>query len=482
MIREVNPLQLNPSMDLIDGQPLTPMVKLHASISNPNTHEPLQQQRATSEPFIHKALDAAVRVHRSGEWRETEVETRAALLEQIADELEKRQDEIAAIEALTSGVVIRQTRALARLVPLSFRQAAKQMRAGRNPVVLAGKVEIQRVSWGPVALIIPWGGAAAAAAHKIASALAAGCPVILKPSEWAPHSSGVIAEVIAAAKLPAGAFQLVHGGPDVGAMLVSDPRVKAVSFSGGLTAGRRIAQACAADLKPLQMELGGVNAMIVLDDADLDATAEGVVTALTTMNGAWRRGLGRLLVHRSQYHALLRRVLDRLELLQIGDSLSPESDMGPMIHAGHLQIVQDMRDRLMASGGVVHVAGKTPDLPGYFMEPTLITNCNPADTLEEILGPVAAVHLFKDEAEAIALANQPQSGAICYIYSADEDRGRALAQEIEAASIAINGVSLFGLHPLAPRSGWGLSGLGEAGVAESLRFFAGTRVIGSAGG
>src|SRR5690606_27095563 len=129
------------------------------------------------------------------------------------------------------------------------------------------------------------------APDKVANALAAGCPGILKPTEWAPHSNAILAEVIAAVRLPAGVLQLVHGGPDVGAKLVSDPRVKAVSFSGGINAGRTVAQLCATDLKPLQMELGGVNAMIVLDDADLDATAEGVVTALTTLNGAWRRGL-----------------------------------------------------------------------------------------------------------------------------------------------------------------------------------------------
>lgn len=479
MIREVNQLHLNPLTDYIDGQSLTPTVNLHASISNPNTHEPLQQQRATSDKYLDEALDAAVRVQST--WRSVPMDERAQRLEQIADELDKHLEAIATVEALTSGIVIRQTRALARLVPLAFRQAAKQARSMGKPLSLSAKVEVQRVSWGPAALIIPWGGAAAAAAHKIASALVTGSPVILKPSEWSPHSSGILAEVIAAA-LPAGVFQLVHGGPETGAKLVSDPRVKAVSFSGGLHTGRIVAQFCAVDLKPLQMELGGVNAMIVLDDADLDATAEGVVTALTTLNGAWRRGLGRLLVHRSRYHALLGRVLDRLEMLTIGDSLSPESDMGPLIHAGHLQVVQDVREHLLASGGVVHVAGKLPDLPGYFMEPALITNIHPQDWPNEILGPVAAVHLFKDEAEAIALANQPQSGAICYVYTADEDRARALAQEIEAASISINGVSLYGLHPLAPRAGWGLSGLGEAGVIESLRFFTGTRAIGSASG
>jgi phenylacetaldehyde dehydrogenase len=286
---------------------------------------------------------------------------------------------------------------------------------------------------------------------------------------------------MAGADLPAGVFQMIHGGADVGEKLAADPRIKVVSYSGGVIAGRAIAQACAAALKPAQLEIHGLNPMIVLDDADMDAAAEGIVTALTTLNGQWSRGLGRLLIHRSCYHPVLKRALERMDSLRIGDSLSQESDLGPLIHAGHRHAAEEIRDKLLLSSGVMHVAGKLPELPGYFMHPALITNCSPDDTQQIILGPVAAVHLFKDDAEAISLANQPQSAAIAYIYGRDESRARQIAQEIEATSVAINGVSLYGLHPLAPRTGWGLSGLGEAGVAESIRFFSATRAVGVAG-
>jgi acyl-CoA reductase-like NAD-dependent aldehyde dehydrogenase len=481
MIREMNPIQLHVPLDYIDNQTFTPLVRLPASISNPNTHEPLQQQRATSEAYLEQALEAAQRAHRDGLWRQTEVETRVGTLEKIADALEARTEELAAVESLTTGVTIRQTRALARLVPLAFRQAAKQIQSALRPLKLSDRVGVQRQPWGPAAIITPWNATACFTAQKVASALAAGCPVILKPSEWAPHSAGILAEIIAQLGLPQGTFQLVHGGPEVASRLVADQRIKAVSYTGSQAGGRAIAQLCAADLKPMQLELGGVNALIVLEDADLNAAAEGVVTALTALNGQWCRGLGRLLVQRSCYHALLRRVLERLESLHIGDSLLPESDMGPLVHQGHLHRVLEQRDQLLACGGVVHSAARLPDLPGYFVEPALITNCSPRQTQEEIFGPVAAVHMFRDDAEAAALANQPQSALIHYIFSANEDRARRLAAALESGTISINGVSLFGLHPQAPRTSWGLSGIGESGINESLRFFTGAQAVGLAG-
>ncbi|MBZ0299593.1 MAG: aldehyde dehydrogenase family protein [Anaerolineae bacterium] len=482
MIREMNPIHLNALMDYVDGQSVTPLVKLSASVSNPNMNEPLQQQRATSDAFLEQALAAAARVHHTGAWRSIPFEDRALLLEQIADDLDEHLEDLALIEALTTGTVIRQARALVRLVPLAFRQAAKQSRFASKPLALSNQVTVERIPWGPVALITPWSASSISVAQKVASALAAGCPVILKPSEWAPHTSGILADVIARHDLPTGTFQLVHGSSEVGMKLISDARIKAVSMTGGQGAGRAVALACAAHMKPVQLELGGLNQMIVLEDADLDAAAEGVVSALITLNGQWCRGMSRLLVHRSRYTALLMRVLERLEAVTIGDSLSPDSDMGPLIHAAHLQQVLGQRDRLMAAGGIVHEPTRMPDMPGYFMEPALITNCQPADTLDEIFGPVATVHMFKDDAEAIKLVNRAESGVICYLYAEDEARARAVAQALEVTNVAINGVSLLGLHPQAPRTSWGSSGLGESGTIETLRFFTGGRAIGIAGG
>jgi phenylacetaldehyde dehydrogenase len=384
-------------------------------------------------------------------------------------------------ESLTTGVVIRQSRALSHLVPLAFRQAARQMQQGGRMIALSDNVRLGRIPWGPVVIMSPWSSSAASAAQKVASALAAGCPVILKPSEWSPHSCGILAEAITSAGLPPGTFQLVNGGPQVSANLVRDPRIRAVTFGGSLEDGRMIAQLCAESLKPVQLELDGVNPFIVMEDADVEHAAEGIITALTTMNGQWNRGLGRLLIHAKKYHPLLNYLLDQLETITIGDSMSPDSELGPLIHSGHLQHVQDVVSKQMTCGAVVNEARPMEDLSGYFMPPSLITNCPSEYSLEPILGPVATVQFYKTDDEAIALANEPDSAAVAYIFGDDEKQAFGLAQRIQASSVSINAVSLLGLHPQVPQSGWGHSGLGESGIAESFRFFTGTRAIGIAG-
>jgi acyl-CoA reductase-like NAD-dependent aldehyde dehydrogenase len=473
-------VQLHTITDYIDGQMHTPTGKLPAAVGNPNTHEPLQQQRTTSPALVDQAIAAAEDAHTRGEWRSLSGEDRAQILEEIADDLEEQLDDLAAVEALTTGIVIKQTRALARLVPLSFRHAARYVRQVAHPTALSNSVQVQRIPWGPAAILPSWSSGAVATAHKVASALAAGAPVILKPSEWAPHAADIVALAIARRELPAGVFQLVHGGAEVVAQLVADARVQAVAFNGDRRTGLALAQACAQQLKPVHLELSGINPLIVCQDADLDEAVEGIVTALTLLNGQWPWGLGRLLVHAQQYHALLCKLLDRLETVRLGDSLDPESDMGPLIHAEHLETVRAQVQMLMSCGGVFHESGHLPNLPGYFMKPALITNCPPGDALQEIMGPVATVHLFKHDAEARQLANQPDALWTAYLYTADVERAYAFARELRATSVSINAVSLYGLHPNAPRAAWGQSGLGEAGVAESIRFFGGTRAIGIA--
>lgn len=479
MLRDLTQkVKLKPIVDYIDGDTVTPADILPAAVSNPNSNEPLQQQRSTNPEMVEQALAVAHRVHVQGDWRKLPPAERGQMLEAVATGLEERLDEIALTEALTTGVVVDQSRLLADLALTAFQQAAQRLPSITKPVMLGNHVRLDRPPWGPAVLLIPWSASAYTAAQKIASALAAGCPIIVKPSEWAPHSCGILAEVIIKAGLPAGTFQLVNGGADVGATLVADPRVRAVSFSGSQESGRTIARICADNLKPAQVTAGGMNPLIVLEDADLELAVEAIVTGLTALNGQWTCGVGRLLIHAKHYHALLKRLLERLENLTIGDSLAPESDMGPLIHANHLRQMQAIAQRLLDYGGVIHELATLPDLPGYFMPPTLVTNCPPENTAAEMFGPLATAYYFKSDAEAIALANQPGSAQTAYIISASDKHAYNVAQEIQASSITINAVSLPGLHPHVPHSGWGLSGLGETGVTESIRFFTGTRAIG----
>jgi phenylacetaldehyde dehydrogenase len=319
------------------------------------------------------------------------------------------------------------------------------------------------------------------AAHKLANALAAGCPAILKPTEWAPNGCDVFAEAAQAAGLPKGVFQIVHGGPEVGARLAADPRIRAISFTGGLQGGRAIAQTCAHDFKPAQLELGGHSPVVVLDDADLEEAAQGVVNLLTTLNGQWCRALGRLIVHQSLQSQLLQAVLEKLKSLKIGDSLSMDTEMGPMAHSQHLRKICGQMEALLAKGGAAHHTSTLPDLGGNFIAPTLITGVAPADTQEEIFGPIGAVHSFQTDAEALALANGTPYGLEAYLFGKDEERALALGRRIRAGGVKVNGSSLISLHLMAPRPAWGLSGLSEEGTVETFRFFCGARVIGVEG-
>jgi phenylacetaldehyde dehydrogenase len=470
-------------LDLVGGEATLPAVDLGVAIRSPNDGAILDRQRATDPRTLDHALGVAARAHARGDWAHATADERAAVLEAIAAALEPKVESIATADATTTGAVIGLTRLVAGIVPHAFRGAAALLRGGFLGRTLPGPggapVEIVRAPWGPAAVIAPWNAPSGIAAHKIASALAAGCPVVAKPSEWAPHSLSIIGEVLRASALPAGIFQLVHGAAEVGAALVSDRRIRAVSFTGGLSGGLAVARACAADLKPVQLELGGNNPLLVLDDADLDRAAAGIVAGLVTLNAQWCRAVGRIFVASSRHDALLERVLDRLARVRVGSSLDPESEMGPLVHAAHRARVAAAVDRLIAAGGHVHQTTKVP-VEGCFFPPTLVTGVAAADAEEEIFGPVATVHVVESDAEAIALANASPYGLAAYVFGADHARARSVARRLQAGSTKIDGVSLMSLHPAAPRPAWGHSGFGEEGTTETLAFFCGTRVIGVA--
>jgi phenylacetaldehyde dehydrogenase len=466
----------------IDGAWVPAPHPLGEALCDASTGEVVGPQRAADDHLLVTALAAAARPALARAWADAPPARRADALHAIAGALEARQPAIAEADTRLTGVVVGTTELLARIVPHAFRSAAAQLLERSEPARFPGRygdIEVRNLPLGPAAVIAPWNAPSVISAHKVASALAAGCPTILKPSEWAPLSCQLIAEAVAEADLPAGVFQLVHGGAELGARLVSDDRIRAVSFTGGLAGGRAVAAACAHGMKPAQLELGGNNPLVVLEGADLDAAAEGIVTGLTTMNGQWCRALGRLLVHRPLAGPLLEAVRKRLRALRLGHAMDCASEMGPLAHARHRRGVQAAIDALRERGGSVHQLTPMPELGGWFVPPTLVTGVAPAHAVEEIFGPVATVHPFDTEAEALALANQTSYGLAAYVFG-PEDRALALGRAIRAGSIKVNGIGLLALHPLAPRPAWGLSGLVDEGAIETFEFFRGHRVIGVA--
>jgi phenylacetaldehyde dehydrogenase len=478
-------VQLPDLLDYIDGEFSRPSIELPIWLENPNTGQRTQPQRASDPASIERALESAWRCHESGAWSKLPLDERVGMLMAFSGELDKRKSRIAELDAFATGVIIKLTSLLNLIVTGAWALAAEQMKSdwaySTQPHQNGQPIHIHRKPWGPALALVAWNAPATFAAHKAANALAAGCPTIVKPTEWAPYGCDIFAEAAHAAGLPRGAFQIVHGGAEVGHALVSDRRIRAVSFTGGVQAGRSIASACAQDFKPAQLEMGGSNPVIVLPDADLDFAAEGVVSLLTSLNGQWCRALGRLIVHESIQDALLERVYDRLNGLVMGDSCDPSTQLGPMIHSGHITRLRTQIAALEATGGTAHRAGTLPDLPGHFLQPTLVTGVDPRAAQDEIFGPVGTVHTYQSEAELIALANGTPYGLEAYIFAGDTDAAVALGENIHAGEVKINGGTIMSLGLFAPRPAWGLSGAGEEGTLETYRFFTNTRVVGVEG-
>ncbi|MET7770058.1 aldehyde dehydrogenase family protein [Nocardia sp. NPDC005366] len=452
--------RLPPILDYVDGEWAAPTADLGFDLEDPATGEPTTRALGSTAARVERSLAVAAA---AGSRIDPDV------LDAIADALEPELAAIAELDAVSTGVPLRQTEPLGVIVSGSFRLAAQQLRGGILREDRDG-VEVHRLPLGPALCLVPWNAPAPMAAHKVANALAAGCPVILKASEFSPFSAIPVARAIAA-HVPPGMFQLVHGGAQTGARLVADPRIKAVSFTGGVPGGRAVAIASAPLLRPLQLELGGHNPLVVLPDADIETAARMAVELLTTLNGQWCRALGRLILPARQAPEIVEAIGTRLGDLTIGPPLDPATDLGPQIHSRHTEMLHK------AIAGLPTRSFGSPPAIGNYFPPTLVEQ----DLPDEVFGPVAAVVTYDADTDPAMVANAVPYGLEGYVCGADTERALAVARTIRAGEVKVNGSTIMSLNLMTPRPAWGLSGLGEEGTAETLRFFTGARVVGVEG-
>lgn len=448
---------------------------------DPNTRTPLHRLVTTPPDDVERALRHAEASYDIGRWDDEARHERAAVLDRVADLLEARTEDVARADALTSGTPISVTRTVAAFLPYRIRSAAQDLRdIPRVTALEAGgrDVRLHKVPWGPAAILTPWNGPSFIPAAKVVSAIAAGCPVILKPSEHAPSSAQVVVECFVAAGLPSGALQLVHGAGDVGAQLTADPRIKIVSFTGGPGAGRAIARAAVEDFKVLQLELGGNNPVIVLDDADLDVTADGILDGMTKLNGQWCEGPGKVLAPPALVGPLVDALTERISKLVVGHSLDEDSQVGPISNEPHLQTLQARIEGLRDLGAEIHQPAALPDLGGFFLSPTVAVGADPAQATAELFGPVVSVHAVGSPQEALRIANANPSGLDAYVFGGDTDRAIEVGSRIVAGEVRINGAKVADLGDGSAQSFWGPAGIGGHGPAESVRVFCGDRVVG----
>jgi acyl-CoA reductase-like NAD-dependent aldehyde dehydrogenase len=428
------------------------------SVIEPATEAVLEEvPRATAED-----ADAAVARAKSAfpGWRDVAPADRARLLHRLADALEGRMEELAVLEARNAGKPIGDARGEMGMVVDTFRYyaAAPERNLGDTIPVSGGVAMTFREPLGVVALIVPWNFPLTIASWKLAPALAAGNTVVLKPAELTPLTALEFERIALEAGLPEGVVNVVAGpGSSVGQRLVEHPDVAKVAFTGSTEVGRGIAAAAAQSIKRVTLELGGKSANIVFADADLAAAAAAAPGAVFGNAGQDCCARSRILVERAALDAFMDAFEEAVEAITVGDPLDDATEMGPLISADRLATVSSY----VPDDAPVAIRGQAPDGPGYWFPPTVLCPVERGDRAvrEEIFGPVAVVIPFRDEAEAVALANDTIYGLSGSIWSHDGAKALRVARALEAGVLSIN--TNTSVRVATPFGGFKQSGYGR---------------------
>ncbi len=408
-------------------------------------------------------------------WAALPVEERAAYLDKVSAGLKARMDEMAVTIAREVGMPIKLAKPVQVGTPVwNWANFAKVARAFEWEKKVGNSLVV-REAIGVVGCITPWNFPLNQISLKVAAALAAGCTVVLKPSEIAPVNAMILAEIIHEAGLPPGVFNLVNGaGPVVGEVLATHAEVDMVSFTGSTRAGKRVAELAAQSVKRVALELGGKSASVVLDDADLESAVKGTISACMLNSGQTCSAHTRMLVPESRYEEVKALAQAAIAKFTTGPSLEETTRLGPLVSAAQRDRVLNFIEQGIGEGAEVIAGGATrpAHATGYFVQPTVL-RVRPGDTLarEEIFGPVLVVLTYKDDDEAVKIANDTIYGLGGGVWSKDEAHAMAVARRIRTGQIDINGGTFNGQ---APFGGYKQSGNGREngvyGFEEFLEF------------
>ena len=341
------------------------------------------------------------------------------------------------------------------------------------------RVLVHQKPAGIAVLVTPWNYPAAMGTRKIGPALAAGCPVVVKPASETPLTMLALVDILEEAGVPPGVVNVLpsrSSGAVVGAML-ADPRVRVVSFTGSTEVGRKLLHAAADNVVKPAMELGGNAPFIVCKDADIDAAAEGLMVAKMRNLGEACTAANRIYVHEDIETAFVEAFTAKMAALKMGDGLKGDVDVGPLVNAETRDKVDHFVRDAVEKGAEVKLGGTRPDGPGFFYPPTVLTNVpdNAECLCDEIFGPVAAIQSFNDSDDIIARANDTEYGLVAYLYTGDMRRGLALSEQLDFGMIGLNRGLVS--DPSAPFGGVKQSGLGREGGKEGLHEFQETQYI-----
>ncbi|WP_035922808.1 5-carboxymethyl-2-hydroxymuconate semialdehyde dehydrogenase [Frankia sp. QA3] len=452
-------------------------------VADPVSNTPYATVAAGSAADVDRAVRAALAAFTGGPWPGMRPRERARILNRIADAIEASDERIAQFESFDSGLPITQARGQAHRAAENFRFFADVVVALHESAFGVGTSQLNYVLRRPVGvagLVTPWNTPFMLESWKLAPALAAGCTVVLKPAEWTPLSASLLPELMTEAGVPDGVFNIVHGiGEQAGDALVRHPQVPVISFTGESATGKTIMGNAAPHLKALSMELGGKSPVVVFADADLERTLDAAVFGVFSLNGERCTAGSRILVEDDLYDEFVARLAERARHVRVGPPSDPATQLGALVHPEHYRRVLDYVEVGCAEGARLVAGGTRPEhlREGNYLAATVFADVRASMRIfqEEIFGPVVAVSRFRDEAEAVALANDSSYGLAAYVWTSDLERGHRVAHAVEAGMVWLNSHNVRDLR--TPFGGIKASGLGHEGGEHSIDFYTTSRVV-----
>jgi acyl-CoA reductase-like NAD-dependent aldehyde dehydrogenase len=457
-------------------------------VISPHSEKPIAAVSAAGPEDVKCAVAAARRAQDEGPWPRLDPAERIAAVRRLAELYRPRRREMAALITAEMGSPISFSKFSQATLPMMLLDAFADIASSFpweeiRPGFFGQDVLVRREPCGVVAAIVPWNVPLFLVVGKLAPALLAGCGVVVKPAPETPLDSLLFAELVEEAGLPRGLVSILPGDGTVGEALVNHPGVDRVSFTGSTAVGRRIAAACGASLKKVSLELGGKSAAIVLDDADPATVARGVKVAGLMNNGQACVAQTRILVPAARQGEFLEALASMVEGLVVGDPEDPETEIGPLVARRQQERVRSYIDDGRREGARLVVGGS--ELPsgvgcGWYVRPTLFADVDNRMKIarEEIFGPVLSVIPYRDDDEAIRIANDSEYGLSGSVWTADGKRGLAVARRVRSGSFGIN--QPYSMDPAGPFGGVKASGIGRELGREGLEAYVDLKAISGA--
>jgi (Z)-2-((N-methylformamido)methylene)-5-hydroxybutyrolactone dehydrogenase len=471
---------------LIDGSEAEPRSAEWFESFNPYTGRPWALiPRGTSED-VDLAVAAARRAFREGPWPRLTASGRGALMRKLGDLLTEKAEDLAKIESQDNGKLFAEMRGQLRYLPQWFYFYGGMADKIEGRVIPTDKTGVFNYTieepLGVVAAITPWNSPLMLAAWKLAPALAAGNTIFWKPSEYSSVSALEFGLLFAESGFPPGAVNIVTGfGKDIGEALVTHPDVAKVAFTGGDATGEQVYKLAARGIKPVTLELGGKSANIIFDDANLDSAVNGVIAGIFAATGQTCIAGSRALVHQAIHDEFVKRLLAIARTARMGDPLELSTQVGPVTTRAQYEKVLEYIQIANGEGAICRLGGRPANRPecgeGWFVEPTIFTGVSSEMRIarEEVFGPVLAVIPFRDEDEAVEIANDTIYGLAAGVWTKSIRRALEIPRRLEAGTVWVN--TYRAISYLSPFGGYKRSGIGRENGAEAIRDYLQTKCV-----